>query len=145
MNKKIYKWLAILVGISLFGVSSTVMAEVVVIANKAAPVTSLSVDQVSAIFLKKSDSFPDGSTVMAVDLPNDNAIRDEFYQKAAHKNTNQVKSYWAKRIFTGKGSPNDTQNDEASVKSWVSSSINHIGYVSSAAVDDSVKVLLRLP
>lgn len=134
-----------LVSMSIYSICCNAMAEVVVIANKAVPVTSLSVDQVSAIFLKRSDSYPDGTAVVAIDLPNDDSIRDEFYKKATHKNANQVKSYWAKRIFTGKGSPNDTEKDEADVKSWVSSSINHIGYISAEAVDDTVKVLLRLP
>jgi len=126
-------------------VSGFAAAEVVVIGNKDSSVSNISVDQASAIFLKKSDSLPDGSPVVAVDLPNDNAVRDEFYEKATHKNANQVKSYWAKRIFTGKGTPNDIQNSEGEVKSWVASSANHIGYVSAGTVDDSVKVLLRLP
>lgn len=125
--------------------SGIVAAEVVVIGNKDASVSSISVDQASAIFLKKADSFPDGSPVVAIDLPNDNPVRDEFYEKATHKNANQMKSYWAKRIFTGKGTPNDRQHSESEVKSWVASGANHIGYVSADAVDDSVKVLLRLP
>ena len=56
-----------------------------------------------------------------------------------------MKSYWAKRIFTGKGTPNDIQHSESDVKSWVAGGADHIGYVSASAVDDSVKVLLRLP
>jgi len=125
--------------------SAIAAAEVVVIGNKGSSVSSLSADQASAIFLKKTDSFPDGTPVVAVDLPNDNPVRDEFYDKATHKNANQVKSYWAKRIFTGKGTPNDIQHSESDVKSWVAGGADHIGYVSAAAVDDSVKVLLRLP
>jgi len=137
--------LAVAAGMALMSVGSFAAAEVVVIANKSAPVSSISVDQAKSIFLKKSDSFPDGTSVVAVDLPADDAVRDEFYQKATNKNANQVKSYWAKRVFTGKGTPNDTQGSESAVKSWVASGANHIGYVSAGAVDGSVKVLLRLP
>jgi len=137
--------LAATAGLSMLCAQSYAAAEVVIIASKSAPVSSISADQAKSIFLKKSVTFPDGSSVVAVDLPADNAVRDEFYQKATNKNANQVKSYWAKRVFTGKGTPNDTQNSESAVKSWVASGANHIGYVSSGAVDGSVKVLLRLP
>jgi len=145
MNKIKNKILTICLCVGLLSVSINVMAEVVVIVNKSAKVSSLSVDQVSAIFLKKSDTFPDGSAAVAIDLPNGDSIRDEFYEKATNKNANQVKSYWAKRIFTGKGTPNDTQDSEGDVKSWVASDASHIGYASAAAVDDSVKVVLRMP
>jgi hypothetical protein len=145
MKKKKTTLLAIAACFALSCFSGIAAAEVVVIGNKGAPVSSISVDQASAIFLKKADSFPDGTSVVAVDLPNDNPVRDEFYEKATHKNASQVKSYWAKRIFTGKGTPNDIQHSESEVKSWVASSANHIGYISADAVDDSVKVLLRLP
>jgi len=131
--------------VTMLGGGAYAAAEVVVIANSSAPVSSLSVDEAKSIFLKKSVTFPDGSSVVAVDLPEDNAVRDEFYQKATNKDSNQVKSYWAKRVFTGKGTPNDTENSEAAVKSWVASGANHIGYVSASAVDGSVKVLLKLP
>jgi ABC-type phosphate transport system substrate-binding protein len=137
--------LAASASIALLCAESYASAEVVVIASKSAPVSSLSVEQAKSIFLKKVEALPDGSSVIAVDLPADNAVRDEFYEKATNKNANQVKAYWAKRIFTGKGTPNDIQNSESSVKKWVASGGNHIGYVSPDAVDGSVKVLLRLP
>lgn len=129
----------------LLGADSFAAAEVVVITNKSTPVSSLTADQVTAIFLKKTDVFPDGSRVEPIDLPPDHAVRDEFYTKAANKNQNQLKSYWAKRVFTGKGTPNNTQSSENAVKQWVAGGAGRIGYVSPAAVDGSVKVLLKLP
>lgn len=132
-------------GFALICANTHAAAEVVVIANKSAPVSSISVEQAKSIFLKKTSTFPDGSSVIAVDLPDDNSVRDEFYQKATNKNPNQVKAYWAKRVFTGKGTPNDIQNSESAVKRWVADGSSHIGYISPAAVDGSVKVLLRLP
>lgn len=126
-------------------VSSVSYAEIVIVANKSAPVIKLSVEQVKLIFLQKTNTFPDGTPVVAVDLPNNNSIRDEFYKKAIKKDPGQVKSYWAKRVFTGKGTPNDTKSNESGVKRWVNSGKNNIGYISANSVDDSVRVLLRLP
>lgn len=137
--------LAATAGFALICANSYAVAEVVIIANKSAPVSSISVEQAKSIFLKKTSTFPDGSSVVAVDLPEDNPVRDEFYQKATNKNPNQVKAYWAKRIFTGKGTPNDMKNSESAVRSWVASGSNHLGYVSPGAVNSSVRVLLTLP
>ena len=137
--------LAATASIALLCTESYASAEVVVIASKSAPVSSISVEQAKSIFLKKTVTFPDGSNVVAVDLPADNPVRDEFYDKATNKNPNQVKAYWAKRIFTGKGTPNDIQNSESDVKRWVASGSDHVGYVSPGTVDSSVRVLLRLP
>lgn len=120
-------------------------AEVVVVANKSAPVRSLNIEQVKSIFLKKTDTFPDGTPVVAVDLPYDNEVREEFYQKAVNKRASQVKSYWAKRVFTGKGSPNNTKKNDSAVKRWVASGANRLGYIDANSVDGSVKVMLRLP
>lgn len=120
-------------------------ADVAIIVSQSTPISSLSADQVKAIFLKRSNSFPDGNDAIAIDLPQDNPVRDEFYLLAVHKKSGQMRAYWAKRIFTGKGTPNEIMRSEAAIKKWVASNAGHIGYISAAAVDDSVKVLLRLP
>lgn len=135
--------LLLAIGLSL--ATFVVNAEVVVIASAGSPVASLTSEQVAAIFLKRTNKLPDGTAVEAIDLPEGSTIRDEFYEKAAAKNPSQLKAYWAKRIFTGKGQPNDVLTSEAAVKSWVVSGSGRLAYVSPASVDDSVKVLLKLP
>jgi len=61
------------------------------------------------------------------------------------KNASKLKSYWSKMIFSGKAIPPEVVGDDAAVISWVASTKNGIGYVDSSAVNDSVKVLLRVP
>lgn len=131
--------------VMLLGAGSSVMAEVVVVANKSASLTHLNVDQVKSIFLKKTDKLPDGTPVVVMDLPRGNEIRNEFYRKTVKKTSKQLKAYWAKRIFAGRGVPNEIQSSESAVKRWISRDVSHIGYISAGAVDGSVKVLLSLP
>lgn len=118
-------------------------AEVVVIGSSDIGGASLSEKTVRNLYLGKSVQLDDGTRVEVVDLPSGNAVRDEFYEKVIGKDTTQIKAYWAKRIFTGKGSPPETRLNEAAVLKWVSEAPGRIGYVSAEAVNDSVRVLLR--
>ena len=59
------------------------------------------------------------------------------------KDASQIKAYWAKRVFTGKGTPPEIKPSESAVVRWVAGGSGRIGYVSAGAVDGSVRVLLR--
>jgi ABC-type phosphate transport system substrate-binding protein len=135
----------ILTGILFSTVCIAAHADVVVIGNKAGPVSSMTEKQVNDIYLGKVANLPDGSPVEFVDLPAENSVRDEFYDKVIGKDASQIKAYWAKRVFTGKGTPPETKGSEAAVVQWVSGGVGRIGYVSPGAADGSVKVLLRKP
>ena len=140
---RFYKGL-IVFSILLFAAFSA-NAEIAVIANSGESVSALTEDQAKAIFLKKNLTLPNGEPVMAVDLPEDNQLRNEFYEKVAGKTPSQLKAYWAKLVFTGKGTPNEAKSSEAGVLSWVGGGTGRIGYVSADKVNGSVKVLLRVP
>jgi ABC-type phosphate transport system substrate-binding protein len=118
-------------------------AAVVVIGSRDIDVASLNEKTVRNLYLGKTVQLDNGTRVEVIDLPSGNAVRDEFYEKVIGKDSTQIKAYWAKRIFTGKGSPPATRFDEHMVIKWVSEAPGRIGYVSAAATDNSVKVLLR--
>jgi len=134
-----------LVGMVLSFAMLSAMAEaaVVVIGSPDIEVPSLSDKTVRNLYLGKTVQLDNGVRVEVIDLPSGNSVRDEFYEKVVGKDTTQVKAYWAKRIFTGKGSPPDTKLDERAVIKWVSEAPGRIGYVSPEAVNDTVRVLLR--
>jgi len=134
-----------LAGILFSTVGIAAHADVVVIGNKAGPVSSMTEKQVNDIYLGKVANLPDGSPVEFVDLPADSPVRDEFYDKVIGKDAAQIKAYWAKRVFTGKGTPPEIKSNESSVVQWVNGGVGRIGYVSPGAADSSVKVLLRKP
>ncbi|MGE0372090.1 MAG: phosphate ABC transporter substrate-binding protein [Gammaproteobacteria bacterium] len=118
-------------------------AEVVVVGSPDIEVPALSENTVRNLYLGKTVQLDNGTRVEVIDLPSGNAVRDEFYEKVIGKDTTQVKAYWAKRIFTGKGSPPETKLDERAVIRWISEAPGRIGYVSAEAVNGSVRVLLR--
>ncbi|MEC5218006.1 ABC-type phosphate transport system substrate-binding protein [Actimicrobium sp. GrIS 1.19] len=71
-------------------------------------------------------------------------MRDDFYQKATGKTGVQVKAFWSKQIFSGKGQPPKEVGDSAAVKGLVANNPNLIGYIDKSALDGSVKQVLSL-
>ena len=121
--------------------SLSATAEVAVIVNSSNANATMSSSDISRIFLGKSSKFPDGSQAKAVDQNDDSAARNEFNDKVLGKTASQLKSYWSRLIFTGKGTPPKQVGTDADVKAAVASNPSAIGYIDSSAVDASVKVV----
>lgn len=116
-------------------------AEVAVIVSASNGNASMSDKDIAKLFLGKSKKFPDGSHATPVDQNAGSATRASFQDKVLGKSDSQLKSYWSRLIFTGKGTPPEEKGDDAAVKQVVAGSPNAIGYIDASAVDDSVKVL----
>ncbi|MDY6941873.1 MAG: phosphate ABC transporter substrate-binding protein [Pseudomonadota bacterium] len=120
-------------------------AELAIVVHPDNSIQSISVDDVKRIFEGKSSSFPTGQTAEPINQAEGSSNRAEFLDKVLNKNESQLKAYWSQRIFTGKGSPPNTVADDAAVKAWITGNPSGLGYISAAAVDDSVKVVTRIP
>lgn len=127
----------------LLGAASLAHAEIVVVVSAKSGATALSADQASDIFLGKPSALPGGGQAVPIDQA-EGATRDAFYQKALGKNAAQLKAYWSKQIFSGKGQPPKVAGDGAAVKALVASNPNMVGYIDKSAVDGTVKVLLSI-
>lgn len=123
--------------------TAIVHADEVVIVSSRNPTVSMSREQVSNIFLGKLNSFPDGGQATPVDLPEDNEARQGFYAKVMGKSSSQVKAYWARLSFTGKGMPPREFPGSREVKAAVANNPSLIGYIEKSAVDASVKVIFE--
>jgi len=122
----------------------SVRAEMVVFVSAQSSVYKLETDVVQKIFLGKLAALPGGASAVPVDLP-DGADRDAFYQKVSGKSAAQVKAYWAKLVFTGKGQPPKEATSAKDAVAQVGKSAGGIGYAERKALDKSVKVVLTLP
>ncbi len=144
MNKISFNYGRLLAGCCLLCAMSFAQAGIAVIGHPGGSISGLTQHQVKDLYLGKVTAFSDGTRVNVIDLPDGNAVRDNFYSKVVGKNKAQVKAYWAKRIFTGKGTPPKALDDAAAVKQWVAGKPGRLGYIDSGAVDDSVSVLLQI-
>jgi ABC-type phosphate transport system substrate-binding protein len=116
-------------------------AEVVVVMSTKSAVSELTKDQVSDIFLGKAATFPQGGQAVPIDLAASAPHRDEFYTKVTGRNAAQLKSYWAKQSFSGKGTAPKAVAGDEEVKKLIAANPNTIGYIDKARVDASVKVV----
>jgi ABC-type phosphate transport system substrate-binding protein len=131
----------ILVGMALSLSAGGARADVVVVVSAKSPVAALSKNQIVDIFLGKSNRFPDGRPVVPIDLVEGSAVRDEFYREFADKSPAQIKAYWSKIIFTGRGTPPLEVDNGLAMKKRIIAHPNDIGYIDRDMVDGSVKVL----
>jgi len=105
------------------------------------PIVALSKSQLADIFLGKTDRFPDGSQAVAIDQAEGSAARDEFYDKVAGKSAAQIKAFWSKIIFTGRGQPPPTVANATELRNRIRANPSVIGYLDRGMVDDSVRVV----
>ncbi len=124
--------------------SADSFADVVVVVSAKSPVSSLTPPQISKIFLGKLGNFPGDGIAVPLDQAEGSAIKKEFYAKVAGKDAAQLNADWAKIIFAGDGQPPKALSGDAAVKRAVANDPNAIGYIDEGAVDDTVRVLLKL-
>lgn len=124
----------------LFFCSHFILADIAVIVH---PSNSNAMDssEISRLFLGKSKKFPDGSVAIPLNQIETTSATGQFNSKALKKSSSQLKAYWSKLVFTGKGSPPKSVDNNVAVIDLVASNPNIIGYVDSSAITDKVKVL----
>jgi ABC-type phosphate transport system substrate-binding protein len=128
-------YLAVLPGVAASGV------DVVAVVSAKSRVTTLNADQVADIFLGKTSHFPDGTQATPIDQSEDSPAREKFYAQFTGKSPAQVRAYWAKIIFTGRGQPPRQVGNSVEAKRLVVQNPNAIAYIDTAMVDDSVRVV----
>ena len=129
-------------GLALGSVRRGLAQDVTVIVNDAAPVTSLSMDEVTKVFQKVHVRWPNGLTVEPVDLSESNVVRERFSRMVFSKSTAQVKAWWQSQIFDGRTVPPVELSSEDEVVNYVRLHAGAIAYVSSSArLGDGVRRL----
>ena len=133
------------ISFSCFFTASFAFGGVVVVVSPALEAGSaVTAEQVSNIFLGKSNKLPSGTKVVPIDQEEGENPRNEFYQKVVKKDPSQLNAYWSRLIFTGKGQPPKVVLDDDEVIETIAADTRTIGYISKDAVDDTVTVILNV-
>ena len=111
-----------------------------IVVNPSNPVASMSKDELSRIFLKKSTKFPEGRGASPVDQSVNSSVRESFSTNVIGKPASAVDAYWQQQIFSGRDIP-PPQKSEAAAISFVRSNENGIAYVSAGADIGGLKVI----
>ncbi len=105
----------------------------VIVVNTSNDVSSLSVDEVSRLFLKRTAKWDSGLDVVPVDQVESSSVRDRFSEDIHDKPVSAVKSFWQRQIFSGRAVPPTEKASDAEVLAFVRSNPAAIGYVSAGS------------
>ena len=122
----------------------TASAQMVVIMSAKSPTMALTENEVADIYLGHTSELPNGDPAVPIDLADDSAARAEFYKVIADKSPTQLRAYWSKLVFTGRGQPPRAVADALAVRKLVAANGNVIGYINKSELDSTVKVVLAL-
>jgi len=125
----------------LCGLSLPAAAEVVVVVSASSPITKLSDNEIADVFLGKLTRLPGGTSLQPLDQAEGSAAREAFYLKFTGKSSSQVKAFWSKLIFTGRGRPPRSVANDTEVMRALRENPDAIGYVERGSVDASFRVL----
>jgi ABC-type phosphate transport system substrate-binding protein len=115
-------------------------ASFTVIANSSIGVSTVSADDLKAIFLGTKTSLGDGSHVAPV-LEKSGPAHEAFLKDCVGKSDSAFLNYYRSLIFTGKGSMPKTLTSDQEVMDYVAKTKGAIGYVGAAAAATGVKTL----
>ena len=103
----------------------------------------LSIEDVAQIYLRRKRFWEDGAPVVPLNLPSANPLRERFSSLVLRETETRLADYWNRLYFRGILPPATLVSTE-SVRRYVASDPNAIGYLPDSEVDGSVRVLLRL-
>lgn len=116
------------------------MAEIEVIVHPSNADT-LDKDAIQRIFLGKTRAFPGGAEAVPISFNEGTPEEAEFTESVLSKTPKQLKAYWAKMVFTGKGTPPRQMDGTKQIIDLISANPNLIGFVPAGSATAAVKVV----
>jgi len=113
-----------------------------IIVNQSNPVENLSLTELRRIFLGERSHWPNGRRITLVIMPPGEPEREAILREVCRMNEKDYNNHFLHGLFTGEvfASPK-TLSTPVGVRKFVFNVPGAIGYVRTADVDDSVKVL----
>lgn len=130
----------VVVGLLLLCPFQQVYAGILMIVH---PSNTATFDQndIAKIWLGRSNKFSSGKPAIPISLQESNPSSSHFNRSVLGKTGSQLKSYWSKLVFTGKGTPPAEVKNDAEMVALVSANPSMIGYVNEGKATDQVKVV----
>jgi hypothetical protein len=130
---------------ALLSVPATGHADEQVAIIVSSQMTGVELDETTlrAIYLKKVFLDSAGESLIPVNLPPDNPLRQAFAQSVIHLGELQLRNYWNRRYFQGVSPPYVLGSQKAVIR-FIASTPGAVGYVSPCFVDSSVQTVLLM-
>jgi ABC-type phosphate transport system substrate-binding protein len=110
------------------------------------PVSRLTREQTSQLFLRKVALWDNRQPVLPVDQPTDSPVRRAFTKQVHRRTISSVQTYWQQQTFAGRGVAPPERASDAEVLAYIRQFHNAIGYVKDDAnLGSDIKVLIVTP
>jgi len=128
-------------------ISTSGLAQLVVVVNQNAPVTKLNMDELRLIFLGRLQLFPGTKVSISVlDQKETSPAFISFYEKVAKMSALELARYRASFLFSGRGRLPEVLDGDANVIEAVQRHQGAIGYVRRESVEGrSVRIIMEVP
>ena len=135
------KLLRLFITVYFMTIASWASADLAVVVNKDHPLDAITIDEAAAIFMGQTKQLK-GHPLTPIDQAAKKKTKNRFYLKVSKKTPIQMKAYWSRLLFSGRGSPPLSLESTEDLKSIVSEEIDYISYLDTKDLDGSVKVIL---
>jgi len=105
------------------------------------PVTSVTRNELSQMFFKRTTRWKDGTLALPVDLPRSLQVRDVFSRAVMNRAADAIAAHWQQQIFSGRGVPPTELESELRVIQYVRDHVGAIGYVAKGTDLSGVRIL----
>ncbi|MFT5232052.1 MAG: ABC-type phosphate transport system substrate-binding protein [Candidatus Krumholzibacteriia bacterium] len=124
--------------------ASEATSSVVVVVAADSKIDELDLKTTQKIFLGKVAETQDGQDVVPVYYDQSSLTYREFAERLLSKTPGQLRAYWGKRIFSGRGRRPLTIDSVAELKAHLQENSRAISFLDEADIDETVRVLLVL-
>lgn len=115
----------------------------VVIVSKDSNIQDITKKELSKIFLAKTKRLPSGDKSLVVESTN-KEFQAKFYKTICNKNDKQLRKYWTKMIFTGRGQPPKKIKSIPELISFVKNNKNAISYIPFKDINSDIRVIMEI-
>ncbi len=113
----------------------TTEPEFIVVVNSSNPIDELPRTQLAKFFLHQirrwdfADPTRENPLVEVIEQPEGSDIRENFARLVHRRSTRHLKTYWQKRIFSGRGRQPTTRAADGEILAFIRDHVGGIGYV----------------
>lgn len=141
MARALLQWT---LGLALLGGATLAQAQVYVATSQVSVLRTLTRKDVVNLYTGRTRSLEGGPSVVALDLPRDDALRGEMYRLLTGFTPAQINSYWSRLTFTGQTRALPVVASEAQMTEALRANPSAIGYLSREPTDKALRVLMVL-
>jgi len=121
--------------------SVTAAADVVIIAHKDVPETTLSQKDLQEIFLSKRVQWKDNTTIHHVTV-REPSLHKAFLRQYLKKSSAKWNAYWKRMVFTGNGTPPKRFDTQKELLEYVANTAGAVGYIDAEIVTENVNIIV---